>query len=205
MSNGITLSGLWSIPGAVVGVMIAGLDCGNYLVGSDGTVTVPFGSDPDGLLTGGYLNSVSNAADNSPALTSLVLTDGNSNTLTVYVPIVMGYVYSSQGRVLRQLGEAQTKTPEGPALGKTRRTHWWSGLFQGAQGVSIGTSFSKLDPVIFTDSGGNALTHDTIFAGVIAVPLTDNYGFDSQLTWQITRPYACTIVSLGAFLETQER
>jgi hypothetical protein len=50
--------GLWHILGRTVGVYIAGLDCGDYVVATNGSVTVPFGAC-DGLFTLAFLESVS--------------------------------------------------------------------------------------------------------------------------------------------------
>lgn len=45
---------------AELAVWCAGLDCGDHAINADGSVYVPFGSDPDGLFTPEYLIEVSN-------------------------------------------------------------------------------------------------------------------------------------------------
>lgn len=200
--TGLTLSGMWTIPNASVAVVIAGLDCGTFSVALDGTVTVPWGSDPDGLLQPSYLIGVSAPLGSNPSLTPLTLSDGTYTNI-VYVPVVIGYPYSSIGQLPRPMGEAQIKSPQGAGLGKTRRVHWVSALFQSAQGVLIGASSGR--EIQFSDSGENVSTHDHLFTGVWAQTIDDSYGFDGQVTWAINRPYPCTVVSLNTFLETQER
>lgn len=195
--TGVTLTGAWMTPSTIVAVEIAGLDCGDFSIAADGTITVPWGSDPDGLLTPAYLNAVSSKDAFNPALSKIEVSDG-TETLTVYVPVLMGYSYASAGKTLRTL-----RSPTGGTLGETRRAHWIGVLFQSAQGVSLGGS--SLLQVTFTDQAGNANTSDILFSGAFATPIDDDYGFDGTISWQITRPYPCTVVSVNTFIETQER
>lgn len=51
----IQFFGLTELVGRTVTAWVAGLDCGDYVVDSVGSITVPMGSDPDGLLTAQYL------------------------------------------------------------------------------------------------------------------------------------------------------
>lgn len=203
MTDGLTITGGWQLINRSVAIVIAGLDCGNFIVGSDGTVFVPFGSDPDGLFTPSYLNSVSDPRSTNPALVTFNITVG-ADTITVYVPLLIGYPYTSQGRLLRPISEQEVKTPQGPALGKKRRTHRVGALLHSAQGISFTCDNNTLDPANFTDPGGNTLTKDTLFSGVYRKEIDDNWSFDSMLAWQITRPYPCTIVALSGFIETNE-
>lgn len=203
MTDGLTITGGWQLINRSVAVMIAGLDCGNFVVAADGTLFVPFGSDPDGLFTPSYLNSVSDPRSTNPALVTFNITVG-SDTITVYVPLLIGYAYASKGRLLRPGTEQETKTPQGPPLGKKRRTHRAAALLKGAQGISFTCDNNIFDLAKFTDAGGNVLTRDTLFSGVYRKEIDDNWSFDSMLSWQITRPYPCTIVALSGFIETNE-
>ena len=207
MTDGVTFNGLWSLAGDSVAVVVAGLDCGNYTIGPAGTIFVPFGSDPDGLFTAGYLNSVSDNASPHPALTSFVVTNtATGETITVYVPVVIGYPFVSKGQLLRPQTEQQLRTPQGGGVGKTRRVHWYGALLKGAQGVSFGTDLTgTLDAAPLIDGGGNILTKDTLFSGVLAAPLDDRPSFDGRIAWEISRPYPCTVVGLTSFLEVSER
>lgn len=59
----IVFYGYWHLLGRTVSVFVAGLDCGDYVVASDGSVTVPFGAC-DGLFTLAYLESLSGYTEN---------------------------------------------------------------------------------------------------------------------------------------------
>lgn len=59
----VVFYGYWHLLGRTVSVFVAGLDCGDYVVASDGSVTVPFGAC-DGLFTLAYLESISGYTQN---------------------------------------------------------------------------------------------------------------------------------------------
>ena len=61
--TGVTLYGLWHLNGKTVSAFIGGLDCGDHLV-TNGSMFVTFGSDPGGLLTLAYLNSLISSGAN---------------------------------------------------------------------------------------------------------------------------------------------
>jgi hypothetical protein len=54
-SGSVVLSGFWPLVGLSVTAFIAGLNCGSYTVDATGSITVPYGSDPDGLFTQAYM------------------------------------------------------------------------------------------------------------------------------------------------------
>lgn len=210
MTDGITLNGLSYVPGALLAVVIAGLDCGNFTVAIDGSIFVPFGTDPDGLMTAAYLNAVNNplATDNALVPISIV-NSSTSETIIVYVPVVIGYPYISQGQVLRPGTEAQVKSPQGPALAKKRRVHNFGVLLANAVGGTAGVTFSTDDNpghlAKFRTDGGTLLTCDTPFNGVWWNDMDDHDSYDGQITWTVSRPYPCTVVALTGFIETADR
>jgi len=204
MTDGVTLNGNWTVPNTPVDVSIAGLDCGTITTGVDGSLFVPFGADPDGLFTPSYLNSVSNSASTNPALTTISITNGAGDVLTVYVPVIIGFSYTSIGWCLRPTTEGQTKSPMGGAVGKMRRMSRMGAELLNAQGVSFGNKHGNADAVVFRDAGLNTTTKDILFNGIIQQPIRDTSGYDSQLYWEITRPYPCTVVSVTSFLEVEE-
>ncbi len=116
MTDGVTLNGNWTLPGVLVDVCIAGLDCGTISANTDGSLFVPFGADPDGIFTASYLNMVSNPNSTNPALTTFNITNGASEVITVSVPVLVGYSYPSVGQLLRPTTEQQTKSPLGAAV-----------------------------------------------------------------------------------------
>lgn len=120
-------------------------------------------------------------------------------------PVAIGYAYTSQGQILRAIAPAEAGAQNGPALGKTRRTHQYSCLLQSAQGISFGTDFTSTRPAQLRSKGGTPLAKNVLFSGVHQDALADDYSFDSMLCWQLTRPYPATVCTLGAFLHTQDR
>ena len=204
MTDGVTLNGNWTFGGMAVDVCIAGLDCGTITANPDGSVFVPFGADPDGLFTAGYLNSVSNPNSTNPALATFNITNGAGDILTVSVPVLVGYSYSSVGWCLRPTTEGQTKSPLGGAVGKKRRMQRAGFEFINAQGVAIGNKQGNTFPIQFKDTGVNATTKDVLFSGIMQQTISDTSSFDGQLYWEVTRPYPCTIVSVTTFLEIEE-
>lgn len=122
------------------------------------------------------------------------------------VPAAIGYTYTSQGQILRPIAPNESGAQNGPALGKTRRTHRYAALMQQAQGVSFGTVFGQTHPANFSAAPDAApLAANILFSGVHQDTLEDDYTFDSMLCWEITRPYPATVCTLGAFVHTQDR
>ncbi len=204
MTDGVTITGGWQLVNRNVAVVIAGLDCGNYTLASDGTVFVPFGSDPDGLFTPSYLNSVSDPRSTNPALVSFSITDGGGDTLTVYVPVLIGYAYSSFAQVLRPKGEQIIKSQSGGGTGKRRRIYNYAMLLNNAVGLQVGTNSANSEPAQFRQLNDTLLTHDQMFSGIFYSALNDSHSFDGQLFWMVTRPYPCTILSVNSFMYVEE-
>lgn len=202
MTDSVTIWGLHHVVGRKVAAFIAGLDCGDYTVQADGSITVPFGSDPDGLLGVQSLAWADGFVGDQACQVSL--TDG-VDTLNLVVPVVIGYTYTSRGQILRAATESASKSPQGPALGKTRRTHMLSALLYQTGGISFGTSFAQLLPANFRNLDQTATLYSEPFSGVYWRSTDDGYSFDSQVCWEVKRPYTAVVVSFGAFLETQDR
>lgn len=217
----IVISGLYHLQGQTVSAVICGLDCGDYVVTSDGAtngipdpttggkITVPIQSDPDGLLTGLYLRGFDvgpfDTTTYGSMTTRLSVYDGYA-TATIYVPVVIGFTYPSIGKILRPATAEQGRSPIGPLLGKTRRNHQFAAQLVNAQGVYFGTGdMSTAIEASFRDAGRNILTRDNLYTGVHWDTLNDDYSFDGGIGWMITRPYPCTVTALGGFLETAER
>jgi hypothetical protein len=123
----------------------------------------------------------------------------------LFGPFVVGYTFTSQGQLLRAIEPQQAGAANGPALGKTRRAQMYGALLCNAQGVQIGTNFTTMHAIPLKSPGGNPYTLLQLFSGVVWDTLEDQYSFDSQPAWQVTRPYPCTLLSLEAFLQTQDR
>lgn len=122
------------------------------------------------------------------------------------IPVAIGYAYPTQGQILRPIAQQETGAQNGPALGKTRRSHMFSALVFNTQGISFGTAFDHLRPAEFRDKDDTTiLPLTTLFSNVHWDNLDDSYGYDSMLCWEIDRPYPATVLTIGAFLHTQDR
>lgn len=207
MTDGVTFQGMWTMPTATVAVSVAGLDCGNFVVNADGTVFVPFGSDSGGQFTANYLNAVSNSLSTDPALMAISITDGDGDTIIVYVPVTIGYPFTSQGLTTRPMIENQIKSAEGSGLAKKRRLQEFGMLLENAQGLSVGGDFQHLELQVFTANNvdDSPISLGARFTGVYWQKLNGNWDFDGQIAWQITRPYPCTVSAVSGFIETDER
>lgn len=204
MTDGVTLNGNWTLPGVPLDVCIAGLDCGTVVSKADGSLFVPWGADPDGLFTPSYLNLVSNPSSTNPALATFSITNGGGDSITVSVPVLVGYTYSSIGQLLRPTTEQQTKSAMGGAVGKRRRFQRAGLELVNTQGLAIGNRHGNTDVVVFKDTGLNNVTKDVLFSGVMQLPVRDSNSYEGQLYWEVTRPYPCTIVSVTTFMELEE-
>ena len=127
--------------------------------------------------------------------------------------VISGFTYTTKGQLLRPYLPQDTGSRIGPAFGMKRRIHRYAALFAqairntvtaGVNGVSVGTSFSNLRPVMFKQLNGVAYDNQTMYNGVWSDTCADDtYGFDGQLCWQITRPVPCTVSALGGFISSE--
>lgn len=204
----IVFTGFYQAIGHLVTATIGGLDAGDYIVAADGSVTVPINQDPDQLCNGDYLATLDvgpfDRVTYGDATATVTLKVGLGNA-TIYIPVVIGYTYPTWGQLLRPATEAQTKSSQGPALGKTRRVHMFAALMVNAVGVSWGTNFNTLSPAIFRDAAGNAFPHNRMFSAVYQDTITEADSLDGMIAWQVSRPYPCTISAISGFVETSER
>ena len=130
-----------------------------------------------------------------------------SSTQRYTLPAVVGYTYTTECITLRPADQRDTGSANGPAQGKTRRSHMYSLLLAGVVSGSlyIGTLFSKLRPAVLKTPGGIVLDSKTLYSGVHWDTLEDDYNFEGGLRWKITRPLPAPVVSIGGFINTQDR
>lgn len=193
----LTLYGLWHLAGQTVQASIGGLDCGDYVVAADGSITVPFGSDDQGLMTPQYLASL-DGYEGEQATPIKLYVDDTLQTITV--PVVIGLGYTSDGQTLRPVNpnDLMLRTH---GLGKLRRAHYYSVLLHNAVEISFGTDFSSLDPALLTTTDGEtANPHTSLYSGVYRGTLTDQSGYDSMLAWRVDRPWPATVCATGTIL-----
>lgn len=221
-ASDIILHGHYQAIGSFVTAWIGGLDCGDYLVANDGTVTVPINSDPDQLCNGAYLQTLDvGPFDNTTygsLTTELTIAIDGVGEAVIYIPILLGFSYSSAGMLMVPASEQATKSQLGGATGKRRRPFNFGirGFFVGngkalgttgsaIGGLAIGTDFTdNLSAVKTETKGGVALTQNQIFRGATWGPLAAASGFDGQICWCMVRPYPCIINNINAFLEIEE-
>ena len=202
----LTLYGLWHLNGSKVSAWVGAVDLGDYTVAS-GSIAIPLSVSPNALMNAAALRALNGGSYGQLAT---VIDDLDHPGVTLTIPAVVGFTYSSQGQILRALPQQEAKTQTGPALGMTRRTHMYSFLLQGTQGLSVGTKFDSSMVTVplnanTKDNSGTALPLNQLKSGVVWGTLNDGYGFDSMLARQVTRPYPATVCMAGAFQNIQER
>lgn len=130
-----------------------------------------------------------------------------TSTQRFTLPAVVGFTYTTKGQIVRPATPQEAGAANGPAQGKTRRSHMFSTLLAGVVSGTLyfGTLFTNLRPAIFKSSGGVPLDTKTLYSGVHWNTLEDDYSFEGGLCWQISRPLPAPVVSIGGFINTQDR
>lgn len=216
MADTLTIYGLQSKVGKTVQANIAGLDCGTYTVASDGTISVPYYSDPDRLLTADYLASASTDAPAQgwgPTACSFWVYPSDSTLTKVTVSVSVGIPYQTRGQRVRPDAQDDAKAQQGSALGVTRRAYQFAALIVAGvnDDLAFGTTFDNARTVSFKQLDANGamtdtpLDHATIFSGVHWSALDDAHTFNGQLYWQTSAPQPLVIASVSTFLDTEER
>lgn len=209
----MTLNGLAHLAGSTISVWAGGIDCGNFVVTTAGTVAVPVDVSAAALLQTNYLDSISSTTAYGTvgvALTLDATVHGLDNSIrtpkVLTVPIICGFTYTSQGQILRPDAMEQVRSPTGPGPAKPRRNHQYGMLLSGTQGISVGTDFvSTLHAAQFRNKRGDAYNLLQLFNGIYWDTIDDNYSFDGMIAWQISRPYPAALVWITGFMNTQDR
>ena len=197
--------GLWPHAGKEVTVFCCGVDMGEYTVSSTGYVDIPV-DGVDSLLTTARVDLLAQrGADGTTWKGHKVWLDGG-NIEAGKIPIVVGFNYTSQGQITRPVIPQETGSMIGPALAETRRSAQIGALLANTQGIYFGTDFSYLNEAVLTDATRtDPLVKTTLFSGVFWDTLDDDYSFDGQLCWEISRPYPATVLAVAGYPMTQER
>lgn len=135
----------------------------------------------------------------------ITLSYTNSGSDAPVIPFALGSNYQSQGQIVRPIAPQEAGSQNGPALGKTRRTHQIAALLASTADISFGTTFTVQRPAAFKTPGGTALPTGTLYSGIHWTTIEDDYSFDSMTAWSTYRPWPATLVSLEMFLHTQDR
>lgn len=189
----LRLYGLWHLNGQKVAAWVGGLDMGDFRVAS-GSIDVPL----DANLSTKYFHELTT---NGETYINPVAIDAGKFT----IPAVVGFTYTSRGRILRPAQAAQAGSQTGPPAGKTRRLHRFMALLHNTQGISFGTRFERLTSANFETEGGTRLNPWNLFCGVYSDTVEDDYSYNGMLCWEVSRPYPATVAQVGGFLATQDR
>lgn len=184
--GGLTLNGLWHLNGKTVSVFAGGLDCGARLVTS-GSCFVPFGDgvsggSGSGLFTADYVAVFAGA-----------------------MPIVIGFSYLSDGQLVSQVSPPDSGARNGPAMGKSRRTEWYSMLLDSTRGLSVGSTFDKLFPAKLLQENGQDIGVLETFSGVIQDTLQNDFTMYGTICWRVSGPYPANIMAVAGGIHTADR
>lgn len=189
--------GLWYQP-STVSVYIAGIYFGDISV-VNGAVTVPYGSDPAGLGTRAYL------------ATQLVASGTNGGCLVQglgTLPVIIGSKFISTIKLLRQDVSDEARTPNGMAVGETRRPYMASANIAVAynNSVTVGVDNQLAYPMVFRQYiNGPPLANNTPFSGIWQDTVNADESYDGQLIINITGPQPFILTNILPFVETEER
>lgn len=193
--GGMTINGLWHLNGKTVQVFAGGCDCGDQgdldtitdFVVSNGSIFVPYG---DGISAGPGAGQFTAAF-----ATALPLSQ-----------IVVGFTYASQGQLVRRIEPQEAGSRSGPALALIRRNHRASFLLSNSLGLSMGTDFDKLEPMLFKQEDQiTPIDPLTTFSGIHQATIESDYGYDGMVCWEVSRPFPANVVSIAVNTEAQDQ
>ena len=124
------------------------------------------------------------------------------------LPVAIGFSFVTQCQILRPNTEPEIKSPTGPALAKMRRTHQFGALVDGTGvggDLKFGTDFDHLRAADFRSKGEKAPLVTALYSDILWTTLDDDFSFNSEFCWQITRPFPVNVMAIGEFLNTQDR
>lgn len=171
---------------------------------SYGTYSQSTGTVPNYIGT--YLPAHSNAYSSKWNRIFFGNTFASSKVYTEYsVPASIGFTYTSRGQLLRPDYGNDGGAQNGPAFGKKRRLHWYGAAFYRTRSVSFGTDFAKLRATKLTDPGTTAADAPALYSGTVSYTIDNDYSFNSQIAWEITRPYPATVLAVSGFIETMDK
>lgn len=117
----------------------------------------------------------------------------------------VGFTYSSRGQLLRPDFGQDAGTRLGPAFAKKRRASRTAALLSRTQGIKFGTDFDHLNaaPITRTGEGWTAATAPATFSGTVKMEINDDFGYESKVCWEQTRPYPGTVLAISVDIESQ--
>jgi hypothetical protein len=126
------------------------------------------------------------------------------------VPMSIGVNYTSAGQLLRPDYGPDAGAAAGPAFGKKRRQHWFAAAVVNGQNFNISTDNTfpigdATDTVYVMDEDENLVEQPNLYTGTLSTTMPDNYSWDSQIAWQVTRPTPLTISAMGGYIAAQDK
>lgn len=222
--------GFWhfliSTMGTTVSVQMDGVDCGDFTVAADGSVTVPLLGTTLGGVAGVVsitqliaddetVDTVSGDAVGAQENTVPIQLTASGATVFIDIPVVIGRAFVTQGQRLRPLQPPDTRTQTGPALAMTSRGHMFGVLVKDAVVASFGSSLTPtptgdMISCVFGGSTGSTdgstpLPFAAGYDGVWWETWDCDYSFDTQFCWQVDRPWPFVLIATTGFLETADR
>lgn len=93
--DGVEFTGLWYLNGKTITPFVGGLDLGDWVV-ADGAISVPYGSDPDGIFTPEFLQGLTDEQLDFGDMQVIIDHGSPSGALPdIQVPALMAYVPGS--------------------------------------------------------------------------------------------------------------
>ncbi len=130
------------------------------------------------------------------------IVSGGSITLDAPASIVhVGLKYISDVKLMR----IEAGASDGTALGKTRRINRVGIMLHRSLGLKIGTSYDRLDPVIFRSTSDQMGLPPPLFSGIISEQIDSDYDFDNNICLRQDQPLPLTILAVMPQLHTQDR
>lgn len=195
--TGVRMYGLWYANGDTVSATIGGLDVGDAIV-ADGSAFFPANT-----LIGfneAFLIALGTQTGNQARICE------GTGDVAYKVSVACGYTFTSQGQLLRPDHGPDGGARNGPNFGKIRRNHWYSAFLNRTQAIKFGTDFGlTLRPAKLQTPGGTAVAQPTLYSGIIADTVEDDYSLSGMLSWQQTRPLPGQILVVGGYISTQDR
>ena len=92
-------------------------------------------------------------------------------------------------------------------LFRSRRIHRYGMLLSNSRGLSIGTSFNRLQPVNFDNNGPNPAKLGVLntYSGIAQGQVLDDTSYDGMICWRVSRPYPANVAAIAINLETVDQ
>lgn len=115
--------------------------------------------------------------------------------------VQIGFGYKSDLKGLR----IDAGSMDGTSIGKLRRIHEVSVMLERSLGLKIGTSFDKLDRIIFRTTSDPLTNAPSLFSGLIRTRIEATYDTENQVCLRQDQPLPFTLLAVMPRMETQDQ